>query len=437
MMQGKMLAANISYRIVNVVLVFIINLLLSRLAGVAGYGLLSLLIANAGIFNLLSAFGADAGISFHTASGKLAIGKLLSFIFVIICFQLVMLVFAEMICWSVTGHMLLFKTYDLSYWWLGPLFLTSISIIEKYSALLNGKQKFTVVNKVIAVSNLLMLFVFAILYLVENPGSYHFYISAYVVLNAVQAVILIITFHATSAETFTITRPHQQDTSTFFSYSLFTFVINIIQFLAYRVDYWLLDYYKGEQELGWYSLAVRLGQLFWVLPLLFASMILPMVASKAAYDENRMLSLIRGMNLLNIFAGIILFFIIPYIIPFLFGIAYENSVSLLQIMLPGVILFCVATVLAAYFAGRKKLKTNLGGSLLCLVTIFLLDMMLIPEMGMKGAAIAATISYGLTAVYFIIAYCYSQKVNAGKLFLPQRSDYIRIGGILKSLMSKD
>jgi hypothetical protein len=174
MMQGKMLAANISYRIVNVVIVFIINLLLSRMAGVAGYGLLSLLIANAGIFNLLSAFGADAGISFHTASGRLAIGKLLSFILVIICFQLVVLIFAEMICWSVSGHLLLFKTYDLQYWWIGPLFLTSISIVEKYSALLNGKQKFTLVNRVIAVSNLLTLFVFAALYLIENPGSFHF-----------------------------------------------------------------------------------------------------------------------------------------------------------------------------------------------------------------------------------------------------------------------
>jgi O-antigen/teichoic acid export membrane protein len=261
MMQGKMLAANISYRIVNVVIVFIINLLLSRMAGVAGYGLLALLIANAGIFNLLSAFGADAGISFHTASGKLAIGKLLSFILVIICFQLVVLVFAEMICWSVSGHLLLFKTYDLQYWWIGPLFLTSISIVEKYSALLNGKQKFTLVNKIIAISNLLTLFVFASLYLIENPGTFHFYISVYVILSFVQALILIITFHAASKESFMISRPQQQDTSAFFSYSLFTFVINIIQFLAYRVDYWLLDHYSGDQELGWYSLAVRLAQL--------------------------------------------------------------------------------------------------------------------------------------------------------------------------------
>jgi O-antigen/teichoic acid export membrane protein len=166
-------------------------------------------------------------------------------------------------------------------------------------------------------------------------------------------------------------------------------------------------------------------------------MIFPVVAAKTAYDETRMQSLIRGMNLLNVVAGIVLFFLVPYFIPLLFGMEYENSVSLLQILLPGVILFCIATVLAAYFAGKKKLKTNLGGSLLCLVTIFILDMVLIPEMGMKGAAIAASISYGLTAVYFIIAYCYSQHTSIAKLFIPQRSDYTRIGGILKSLMSKD
>ena len=69
MMQGKMIGANIIYRILNVIVVFIINILISRLMGVAGYGLLSLLIVNASIFNLVSSLGADAGISYNTAAG--------------------------------------------------------------------------------------------------------------------------------------------------------------------------------------------------------------------------------------------------------------------------------------------------------------------------------------------------------------------------------
>jgi O-antigen/teichoic acid export membrane protein len=199
----------------------------------------------------------------------------------------------------------------------------------------------------------------------------------------------------------------------------------------------LLDHYRGEEELGWYSLAVRLVQLFWVVPLLFASIIFPVSANKKIeYDERQMLALIRGINLVNIVAGLLLFFIAPVMIPLLFGQAYANSVLLLQVLLPGVLLFCIVTILAAYFAGQRKLGINFYGSLLCLTGVLVLDIVWIPSMGMKGAAIASSIAYGATALYFIVVYCYRKKTAVTKFFIPQRTDLQYIRGILRSVFSK-
>lgn len=423
MMQSKMLATNIVYRVLNVAVVLIISILLSRLTGVAGYGLLSLMIANATIFNLLSAFGADAGIGFHAASGRLSAGKLISFLGAIVFFQLVVLGIAETVSYYISGHFLLLRTENLTYWWMGPVFLISISLVEKYTALLNGKQLFSLCNKVLLAGNLLMLALFAVLWFSGMERSVYYYVAAFILLNFAQAVFLIVTYHRVSKNSFTSERLDKKDAIIFFSYSMFTFVINSIQFLAYRVDYWILDHYKGNEELGWYSLAVKLSQLFWVLPLLFASIIFPKVAGgELQYDESKMRALIRGMNWLNIITGLFLFFTVSFFIPLLFGKEYSNSILLFRILLPGMILFCMATILAAYFAGKNKLKVNLGGSLLCLLIILSLDLLLIPSKGMKGAAIASSIGYGITALYFVAVYCYSKRIAVYRLIIPESND---------------
>ena len=437
MMNGKMLGKNIVYRILNVVVVFAINVLLSRLTGAAGYGLLSLMIANATIFNLVSGMGADAGITFNTASGRMTAGKIFSFIGIILLFQVVMILLSETISWLATGHLFIFKTSNLQYAWIGPLYFVSISIVEKLSALLNGRKQFSTVNLVLLISNLVMLIFFAGYFIMDEERNIVTYVSVFVLLNFVQAILLIIVSGISTVSPLKFNAPGRMDASEFFSYSLFAFVINIVQFLAYRVDYWILDYYKGEDELGWYSLAVRLSQLFWVLPILFASIILPVVAAnQEEYEQSRMHALIRGMNTMNILAGIFIVILAPYLIPWLFGSEYQNSVVLLQLLIPGVMLFCLATVLAAWFAGRKMLRVNFGGSLLCLSVILVLDLLLIPRLGARGAAIASTVGYGITGLYFVIIYCSIQKVPVSKLFIPGSNDRQYINGILSSVFSK-
>ena len=126
-----------------------------------------------------------------------------------------------------------------------------------------------------------------------------------------------------------------------------------------------------------------------------------------------------------------------FFIPFFFGKEFHNSILLLRILLPGVILFCVATVLAAYFAGQNKLNINLGGSLLCLAVIVILDLLLIPSMGMKGAAIASSIGYGLTGVYFTGMYCFSKKTAVYKLFIPAAKDWKYLAGLFRKDPTKE
>ena len=87
---------------------------------------------------------------------------------------------------------------------------------------------------------------------------------------------------------------------------------------------------------------------------------------------------------------------------FLPTIYFDGFLSLL-IMTPGYLIFTITTILAAYFSANRLLKVNLVGSVICCVLMILLDLLLIPTLSYRGAAIANLIAYSITTAYFIFS----------------------------------
>jgi len=249
------------------------------------------------------------------------------------------------------------------------------------------------------------------------------YITLFVLANLLQAFLLIVV--SRHYLKFSIEIDFSADTwRVFFQYSVIAFITNCIQLLAYRADFWFIAYFRNETELGWYALAVRLVQLFWILPVLFASIILPKVsATSRTYRHHEMLSLLRIMNTVNVLAGLLSVVLIAPLTKLVFGGQYAPAIPAFQILLPGIILFANATILAAYFAGMNELRVNLWGSVLCLVSIGLLDILLIPNYGYKGAALASSVGYALTAGYFILLYHRKSEQSISYLFVLQKDDW--------------
>lgn len=420
-----MLLLNAVYRIINVAVVFLTLLILSRLTGVEGYGVLSLVIVNAALFNLFSSFGADAGVLYHAASGDIPVRKINTIIYYILLWQLVILVIVECISFSLTGKGWLIKPGDITQWVLGGLFIVSISLNEKYTALLNGLRRFTLCSRIVLFANVFSLLVFTACYFILPAYELDDYITVYVALSFLQTIALFIAVRQfrPSGKTTSITRTQLR---LFFGYSLITLVTNSIQFLAYRIDYWFLDYFRDDKELGWYSLAVKLVQFLWVVPLVLAGIILPIVAAaREKPTVSKIMYASRTMFLINTVASIVLFVLIPWIVPVFFGEEFEASAHLFRVLLPGVLLFGGATIFASYFAGINQLRVNLMASSICLVIIVALDWLLIPAKGMLGAAIASTVGYGVTGLYYIAVFCGREKVSPLQVLIPAKGDWKR------------
>jgi O-antigen/teichoic acid export membrane protein len=429
------LATTAVYKISNVVVLFLTTAILSRAMGVEGYGLLSLLVLNAALFNMLTSFGVDSGITYLTASDPKNINRVVGVSLFVVAIQVILLLLVEGLCFAVTGHWWLLN-FNQQAWWLGILFLISISLQEKYAALLNGSHLYTQCNKTILFCNLLSLALFAFFFFVLKTNNVFFYLTLYILTNSLLAFSLL--FVSKHRLHFSIDFAFSRKVlSVFFSYSLLVFVTNLIQFVAYRADLWLIAFFRNETEVGLYALAMRLVQLFWTLPLLFASIIFPKVSSRQDdYKHDDLLFLLRMLNAFNLVAGLGAFFCIKPLLVLIVGAQYSPGVPAFQILLPGIILFSNATVLAAYFAGMNMLKVNLWGSVLCLVSVGMLDLALIPGSGFIGAAVASTIGYSLTAVYFIFIFCKKRNLSFVHLFLPQKKDWQHLQSFGKNLRSK-
>jgi len=99
-------------------------------------------------------------------------------------------------------------------------------------------------------------------------------------------------------------------------------------------------------------------------------------------------------------------------------------------LLPGVFLFSVAKIIGNDFSGRGLVVINGIVSASALIINIILNLLLIPRIGIKGAAIASTISYSLATIILLFLFRHYTNVPISRLLLPQKSDATNI---LKSL----
>ncbi len=170
------------------------------------------------------------------------------------------------------------------------------------------------------------------------------------------------------------------------------------------MDYWFIDYFHNKEELGLYALASKLNQVLWMIPVTVAAVIVPFAVTDTAELKGKVKSILRLLFNGYILLGLILAAFSPVFIPLIFGVAFSGTVSPFIILLPGVIIFSITTVLAAYFAGINRQDINLKISFLCFVIILFADFFLVPKFGRQGAAMASCAGYAFSGIYSLYVF---------------------------------
>ena len=220
------------------------------------------------------------------------------------------------------------------------------------------------------------------------------------------------------------------------TYSLRAHGANVIQFLNYRLDLFLVGFFRGPSEVGLYALAGTLGQLVWVVSGSVAGSLFPAVAADADPSRSPSLTaaaarLTTALSLAIAVTGALL--AVPGL-RIVYGPDFVPAVMPLLVLLPGIVSLVPTRVIAAYFAGIGRPNLNLIISALSFVATVGLDLALIPSHGMVGAAVASTASYVVGSVAGLVMFQTVSGVPAYRAVVPGRSDLlllaeaIRIGG---------
>ena len=199
----------------------------------------------------------------------------------------------------------------------------------------------------------------------------------------------------------------------------------LIMQLNYRIDILLLRELSTLDQVGYYSLGVAISDKLWQLPTAMGVVVLSRTANML--DEtslNQSVSrLLRISFILVLFAAVVLWFIIPYFLPLIFGAKFVPSVDVVRAMLPGIVIFVLPRILNSRFAGSGQPKVLIAIFVPALIINILLNLLWIPSFGAIGAAWASNVSYAFGAIILLIVYSVKMHVPFKEIFVVRRSDF--------------
>jgi glycosyltransferase involved in cell wall biosynthesis/O-antigen/teichoic acid export membrane protein len=180
------------------------------------------------------------------------------------------------------------------------------------------------------------------------------------------------------------------------------YVAQVFLFLVLRVDQVMVAAYNGYRQLGLYALATTVAELLWLLTDPLAAAMIPHLVRAQIGDDRRLAFTMARLSLsISALAAIACWFLAPLVIPLAYGKGFTGATQALRLLLPGVVALAASRPLGAVRVkeGNVVLPSVLGLAALGLNVV--LNLLLLPRIGIRGASIASSVCYAALAVSYV------------------------------------
>jgi O-antigen/teichoic acid export membrane protein len=201
---------------------------------------------------------------------------------------------------------------------------------------------------------------------------------------------------------------------------------NIVGFLNYRIEVFLLGAFLPVSAVGFYAVAVGLAEKLWFVSESASVVLFPTVSAERDEQQRKQFTPLVSRTILLITAvgAIVLYLVSHWAIVLLYTPVYAAAIPLFRILLPGIVFLSAGRILANDIAGRGKPLLNTYVGLSGLIVQVALNLAWIPSFGATGAAWATTISYGITSAVRLWLYMKLSGNRLATVVLPQASDWL-------------
>jgi O-antigen/teichoic acid export membrane protein len=208
---------------------------------------------------------------------------------------------------------------------------------------------------------------------------------------------------------------------------------SLTAYLNLRIDVFIIIFMLGQSALGVYSVGLGIGEMLWQL----SRSIVTASFGRIARGEESDAAVATATSMRHAFAlvttcSIVVAIVARPLVPFVYGRAFEESVVVTWLLLPGIIVYSMMGTVNTFFTqqiGEPKLPLvfrTVSTAICAGLTILML-----PRVGIAGGAIATSISYiasfALAAGYFIRR----TGIPVSKVFFLRKSDLVPYRSLLR------
>jgi O-antigen/teichoic acid export membrane protein len=240
---------------------------------------------------------------------------------------------------------------------------------------------------------------------------------------AANALVAIIGFAVVYATSRGLPRTHVK-TWPFLVYALRVGATGIVSMLNYRINVYIVAALTPHADLGFYTTAVSAAETLLLVAQVSAIVTVPHIGSLPRDEAAQLTARCVRNNLVLVGAcSIGLALIAQPVVAFLYGNAFLPAVAPLRILLIGMVPWSAASMISSYYTlnGRRP-QVALITAAASAVASAGISFMLVPRIGLIGAAIATTVTYTFSVLVMVAYFSKETKIPPSRIFFFQRED---------------
>ena len=179
---------------------------------------------------------------------------------------------------------------------------------------------------------------------------------------------------------------------------------NLAERLQFRADAFLVNAFVGVRATGVYSVTQSIAETLWYVPNALGTVMFSRAVDPNSDSSGIAAVLTRTTIAVAFVTAIPAFLVGPLVVPIVYTTDFARAGDALRLILPGIVAYSVVAVLSRFIVGQGRPGIGTFIHLAGLVGNVAVNLVLIPQFGILGAAAASSISYGLTALLTLIVF---------------------------------
>jgi len=369
----------------------LLSIFLARYLGPENFGVLNYLIAFIFLFNAISSLGMNPVLI------NLIVKKHRKFNISLLISAYYLRFFVSILCYTI--FILIILIFNDKETYLNYSLIVGLIIILKSSEILFSYFEAKLLSKFIVISQLIgIIFLASIVFLVINKGLNNVYIYYGLLIDSIIVFCLINYFYISKNRK--ILNKFQFNNIKNLILKSFPVLISSLSIILYmRIDQIMINSLVNEYQLGIYSVSVRYVEIFHFIPKIIMISFLPILLTSKKYI-NDLIKLNSIIFKFSIFLTGLIFLSSDFIIPFLFGNEYSQSILTTKILSFSLLFVFFGVVNEHWYISKNLQKYYAIYVFLGAILNITFNYILINKIGIQGAAYSTLLTYFLIIFLF-------------------------------------